>query len=76
LKDLDDKFGELERRVRALMAHNKSLAARIGELEQELLSVRREVKVAEHRHGKNQQIRDKIENILRALDSINAKKGD
>jgi len=76
LKDLDEKFGVIEKRVRALMARNKSLADRISELEQELLSARREVQVAEHRHGKNQQVREKIANILRALDSISAKKGD
>lgn len=76
MNDLDEKFGVIEKRVLALMSRNKSLTDRICELEQEILLVRREIQKVEQFHDKNQQIREKIANILSALDSISAQKGD
>ena len=76
MKDLDEKFSLIEERIRTLVARNKSLADRVQELEKELTSARREVLVEEHKRGKNQEIREKIENILHALDSLSAKKND
>jgi prefoldin subunit 5 len=76
LNDLDEKFGVIEKRVLTLMARNKSLTDRISELERELLLVRREIQSVAQNQDKNQQIREKIANILSALNSISARKGD
>lgn len=76
MKELDEKFGMIEKRVRALLAENKNLAERISVLEQELLAARREAQQSEHHHARNMRIREKIENILHALETIGAKKSN
>jgi|GEM_PF-6920197 len=76
LKELDEKFRVIEKRVRALIAENKNLTDRIGNMEQELLAARREAQESEHHHDRNLRIRQKIENILHALESIGIKKND
>ncbi len=76
LKDLDEKFGMVEKRVQALIAENKNLAERINNLEQELLAARLEARQSEHSHDRNLRIREKIEHILHTLDAISVKKSD
>jgi len=76
LKELDEKFRVIEKRVRALIAENKNLTDCISNLEQELLAARREAQESENHHGRNLRIRQKIENILHALESIGIKKSD
>jgi chromosome segregation ATPase len=76
LKELDEKFGVIEKRVRALITENKNLIERISSLEQELLAARREAQQSEHHFGRNVRIREKIENILHTLESIGVKKSD
>ncbi len=76
LKELDEKFGTIEKRVRALIAENKNLTERISNLEQELLAARREAEASVHHHNTNQRIREKIEHILHYLESIGIKKSD
>ncbi|MGE5174720.1 MAG: hypothetical protein ACM3MD_12920 [Betaproteobacteria bacterium] len=74
MKDLDDRFALIEDRVRALLAKNKNLSVRINELEQELAQAQRESRELERLHGKKLHIRQRIENILHALESIGARK--
>jgi hypothetical protein len=76
LKDLDEKFGMVEKRVRALMAENKNLAERISILEQDLLDARSEALKSEHNHAINLRIREKLEHILHTLEAIGVKKSD
>jgi hypothetical protein len=76
LKDLDEKFGMVEQRVRALIAENKNLAERISVLEQDLLAARREALKSEQSHTINKRIREKIEHILHTLEAIGVKKSD
>ncbi|HUI46168.1 MAG TPA: hypothetical protein VL122_09340 [Nitrospirota bacterium] len=76
MKELDEKFRVIEKRVRALIAENKNLTGRISNLEQDLLAARRDAQESEHHHGRNLRIREKVENILHALESIGIKKND
>lgn len=73
MKELDEKLSLIEKRVRALMAENKNLTDRICNLEQELLVARREAQKSEHHYDRNLIIREKIEHILHALESIGIK---
>ena len=65
---LDDQFAEAERRVRAIVTENAGLRKQIGELEQELSRLRREVQELQHFHGKRMHVREKLERILQQLD--------
>ncbi len=73
MKDIHDRFAVIEERVRSLMASNDHLAARVSELEQELARARREVRELEHFRSRKPLIRERIENILRTLESLGAK---
>ena len=69
MKDLEDRFAEIEKRVKMLVTQNKGLKSRINELDQELAQVRREAQQVEHFHGKKLHIKEKIERILQSLES-------
>lgn len=73
LKDFEEKFAEIEKRVQALVARNRGLAGRIKELEHELAQARREARGMEHFHGEKLHIREKIERILQSLETVNNK---
>jgi len=73
LKDLEEQFAEIEKRVRKLVIDNKNFKSRINELEQELAQVRREAQDLEHFHGKKLNIREKIERILHSLETVKEK---
>ena len=70
MKDLEERFGEIEKRVKALVTENKALKGRVKELEQEVIEARREVQKSGILHGKQLHIREKIERVLRSLDSL------
>ena len=74
MKDLENKFGEVEKRVKALVSENRDLAKRVSELEQELSRARRESQELENFHGKKMHIREKIERVLQALEATGEKK--
>ena len=74
MKDLEDRFAEIERRVRSLVAENRAFAARINELERELAGARQESHTNEHFHETRMRLREKLENILRALESVGMRK--
>lgn len=69
MKDLEAKFAEVEKRVKALVDENKGLKERALELEQELARARREAQELQNFHGKRMHIREKVERILSALEA-------
>jgi chromosome segregation ATPase len=76
LKNIRDRFALIEERVRALRASNNHLSARVSDLEQELAKARRDVKELEHFRGRKLHIKERIENILRTLESMGTKPRD
>ena len=73
MKDLDKKFKEVEKRVEALVTENRALRSRVHELDQELAEARLGARNTEHFHGKQLQIREKIERVLKTLDVLGGK---
>jgi chromosome segregation ATPase len=73
LKNIRDRFALIEERVRALQTSNSHLLARVSDLEQELVQARRDVKELEHFRGRKLHIKERIENILRTLESMTTK---
>ncbi len=76
MKDIHEKFAVIEERVRALRTANDHLAARVSDLEEELAQARREAQELEQFRGRKLHIRERIENILRTLESIGGKKNE
>ncbi len=74
MKDLEEKFAEVEKRVKTIVAENAGLRKRISELEQELAGARRESQELENFHGKKMRIREKIERVLHAFEAVDGKK--
>ena len=73
MRELGEKFVEVENRVKAMAAENRSLKARVGELEQELVQARRAARDFEHIHGKHLHVREKIERVLQSLETVREK---
>ncbi len=73
MRDLADKFAEVEKRVKGLVAENAELKERAAELERELAAARSESQELGNLHGKKAQIREKIESVLRALEAAGEK---
>ena len=74
MTDLEEKFIEVEKRVKALVEENRDLAKRVSGLERELSQARRESRELEEFHGKKTHLREKIERILRSLEAVEEKK--
>ena len=73
LKDLAESFAEIEKRVQALASENRALQKRIMGLEEELATARREAQQAVRVHGKQLQVRERIEQVLRSLEALEAR---
>ena len=73
-KNLQARFDVIEKRVKALVAENKGLKARLSELEAELVRAKREALELEHFQGRMLHVREKIERILQQLDAVGTKK--
>ena len=69
MTDLENKFAEIEKRVRLLVAQNRQFKARVSELEKELTQARREAQQFEHLRGNKLHIKEKIEKILESLEN-------
>ncbi len=69
---LEERFAEIEKRVKTLVTENRSLKERIRELEQDLVEVRKESLKFSNLHGKQLHIREKIERVLQSLESAGA----
>ena len=75
-KELRQQFAEVEKRIAAMVAENRELKGRVGELERDLAQARREAQDLEHLHGKRLHIREKIERILQTLETAGEGKQD
>lgn len=74
MKDLEDRFAEVEKRVESLVSENRDLAKRVSELTEELSRARSESQELENFVGKKMHVREKIERILQALEAAGEKK--
>lgn len=70
MKDTEGTFTEVERRVRAIVAENRTLRGRVRELEDELERLRRDGREYENFHGKRIRVREKVERILKELEAV------
>ncbi len=70
MKNIEAGFSEIERRIKALNADNASLRKRVADLERELAQVRAVSGELQNFHGKRLHIREKIEKVLRSLESM------
>jgi hypothetical protein len=73
LKDVKEKFAEIERRVKLLAVENRTFRDRVNELERELDKARREAQNAGHFQDKQLHLREKIERVLQSLESLEVK---
>ena len=73
MKELEERFAEVEKRVKALLNENRTLKGRIRELDQELVEIRRDAQKFNNLHGKQLHIREKIERVLHSLESLGVK---
>ncbi len=69
---LEERFAEIEKRVKILVTENRTLKERVRELEQDLVEVRKESLQLSNLHGKQLHIREKIERVLQSLESVGA----
>ena len=73
VKDIETQFAEVVKRVSNLTAENRGLKRLVRKLEQELEAARREAKGMQLFHGKRMHIKEKIEKILSALDTVGSR---
>jgi hypothetical protein len=74
VNELESRFAEIEKRVRSLVADNGSLRKRVAELERELAHVRAEAGESRDFQTKQTRIREKVEQVLRSLESLHEQK--
>ena len=74
MKDLEERFAEIERRVRPLVAENRSHKKRIRELEKELNQARCDVQKSAQFNDKQLHLRGRIEKILKTLEGVEINK--
>ena len=74
MNDWETRFAEVERRVKVLVADNGSLRKRVAELERELARARAEAGTVRDAEGKQARIREKVEQVLRSLESLEEQK--
>lgn len=70
MKDLGARFGEVERRVRALVEENRLLRGRLGEIETELATARQEAQEAQSLRAKKARVQERLTRLLRTLETI------
>jgi predicted nucleic acid-binding Zn-ribbon protein len=75
-KDLEEQFGVIERRIKAITSENRALTERIAELEREIAGARKDAQTREHVSGITGQVRERIEKVLLSLETIGTGKPD
>jgi FtsZ-binding cell division protein ZapB len=75
VKDLALRFSEVERRVRALVAENRSLRAQVRELTRERDAVGSEARDAEALQEKTALVRERLQRLLARLESLEQSEG-
>jgi chromosome segregation ATPase len=74
MKNLEDRFAEIERRVKALVAENRSSKKRIRELEKELSLKRHEAQKSVQFHDQQIHLKSRVEKILKDLEAVEVNK--
>jgi chromosome segregation ATPase len=75
VKNLEEKFAEIERRVKALVDENRSHKKRVRELEKELSQTRHVAQRSVKIHDKQLHLRERVEKILKDLEAVEIKQG-
>lgn len=75
MKNLEEKFAEIEKRVNALVAENRSHKKRVKELEKELSLTRHDAKKSSQFHDQQLHLRQRVEKILKDLEAVEVKEG-
>ncbi len=70
MKDLASRFSEVERRVRALVAENRTLRAQVRELMRERDAVGAQASDAETLQKKTKLVRQRLQRLLARLESL------
>jgi len=70
VKDLGSRFAEVERRVRALVAENQGLRARVNELEEERGRLGDAARDSDALRANKAQVQDRLKRLLRLLETI------
>ncbi|NTW65592.1 MAG: hypothetical protein HGB21_04655 [Nitrospirae bacterium] len=70
VKELGSRFAEVERRVRALVAENQGLLARVRELEEERGRLGEAARDSDALRANKSQVQDRLKRLLRLLETI------
>jgi hypothetical protein len=70
VKELGSRFAEVERRVRALVAENLGLRARLRELEDERGRLGEAARDSDALRANKSQVQDRLKRLLRLLETI------
>ena len=73
MKNLEEKFAEIEKRVKALVAENRTHKKRVRELEKELNLTRHDAKKSVQFHDKQPHLKERVEKILKVLEAVEVK---
>jgi predicted RNase H-like nuclease (RuvC/YqgF family) len=74
MKDLAERFAEIERRIKPISTENRALKKRVRELEKELNQARCDMQKSAQFNDKQVHLRERIETILRTLETVDMKK--
>ncbi len=70
MKDLASRFGEVELRVRALVAENRALKAKVRELEKERDAVVADARDAGALRERTALVRERLQKLLTTLEAL------
>jgi DNA anti-recombination protein RmuC len=73
MKNLADKFSEIERRIKKLVDENRSFKKRSKELEKELGQTSKVAQKSAKSHDQKVQLRERVEKILKDLEAVETK---
>jgi CHASE3 domain sensor protein len=73
MKNLEDKFAEIERRIKKLVDDNRTYKKRTRELEKELNLKSHEAQKSVKFHDKQRDLRGRVEKILKDLEAVEVK---
>ena len=74
MKNLADKFTEIERRVKKLVDENKTFKKRARELEKELGQTSKVAQKSAKSRDQQVQLRERVEKILKDLEAVETRK--
>ncbi len=74
MKNLADKFTEIERRIKKLVDENRTFKKRARELEKELGQTSKVAQKSAKSHDQQLQLKARVEKILKDLEAVETKK--